>query len=137
MMPRRNQLQPETAVLQGSGIFAAVCAGERDICSLSEQEKQVYREECLAILESSNEEEVLPPLSSWPLQTALGREQFLRQFAWVGEEALFEAVAHVWDSLAEPRKLRSTRMGIAARSGGAGRHASPSSFSSFSRNTWR
>ena len=51
------------------------------------------------------------------------REAFLVEFHWLGEPSLFQAVAHVWDSLAEPRKDRCTLMGQLSSAGGIGKQA--------------
>jgi hypothetical protein len=63
------------------------------------------------------------PLTSFPLGSEEGRRAFLREFYGVGWDWLFQAVNHVWISLAEPRSARCTAMGIAAGTRGTGRRA--------------
>lgn len=79
-------------------------------------------DELLRILLADDEVEQ-PPLSSYPLQSQAGREAFLEAFAYVGEPALFAAVAHIWDSLAEPKNARCIQIGLQAGTGGKGRAA--------------
>jgi len=69
--------------------------------------------------ESDNE----PSLFAFSLSDRQGREAFLVELNWLGEPSLFQAVAHVWDSLAEPRKDRCTLMGQLSSAGGAGKQA--------------
>jgi len=61
------------------------------------------------------------PLLTYPLQTDEWRRAFLHDYYWVGETALFIAVAHVWATLAPPRALRCTLMGALSGSGGTGK----------------
>ena len=63
------------------------------------------------------------PLTSFPLSSEEGRKGFLREFYGVGWDWLFQAVNHVWNSLAEPRSARCTAMGIAAKTGGTAKVA--------------
>lgn len=63
------------------------------------------------------------PLASFPLQTNEGRREFLREYVRRGEQALFEAVGHIWAQLNEPREARCTAMGMAAGAGGKGKKA--------------
>lgn len=60
-------------------------------------------------------------LLSYPLQTEEWRKAFLHDYYWVGETALFIAVAHVWATLAPPRAERGTQMGILSGTGGTGK----------------
>ena len=62
-------------------------------------------------------------LTSFMLKDDAHRRAFLREFCKVGEPALFEAVSHIWSSLAEPRNARCIAMGIAAGTGGKGKMA--------------
>ena len=68
-------------------------------------------------------EEPLESVTSFPLATVEGRRAFLHQFYWIGEEALFQAVSHVWDSLGEPREGRTIQMGLEAGTGRKGKAA--------------
>lgn len=61
------------------------------------------------------------PLTQFNLASDAHRRAFLREYYWIGETALFEAVSHVWASLAEPRIARCTRMGLTAGCGGTGK----------------
>ncbi|MCL6741457.1 hypothetical protein LZ518_09970 [Sphingomonas sp. RB56-2] len=63
------------------------------------------------------------PLTSFVLSDAAHREAFLYEYCAQGEPSLFTAVAHIWDSLAEPRELRCTLKGAACGSGGKGKVA--------------
>ncbi len=65
----------------------------------------------------------LTPLKSFPLCTGEGRRAFLWEFYLVGWDSLFQAVTHVWESLAEPQEVRCTLMGVAAGTGGTGKLA--------------
>jgi len=51
------------------------------------------------------------------------RRAFLFAFYWIGESALFAAVSHVWERLAEPRDWRCTQMGQLSGTGGEGESA--------------
>ena len=62
-------------------------------------------------------------LLAYPLQTVEWRRAFLHDYYWVGETALFIAVAHVWSTLAPPRAARCTLMGVASGAGGTGKTA--------------
>ena len=64
-----------------------------------------------------------PPPNAYPLCTKEGRCGFLEAYIWRGEEALFEAVNHIWNELRQPRALRCTLMGQAAGTGGTGKKA--------------
>lgn len=61
------------------------------------------------------------PLTSFILEDDAHRRAFLREFCKVGEPALFEAVGHIWSSLAEPRDARCVALGIAAGTAGKGK----------------
>src|SRR5918998_2727232 len=74
------------------------------------------------------------PLTSFPLGSEDGRKAFLREFYGVGWDWLFQAVNHVWNSLAEPRSARCTAMGIAAGAGGTGKGALVKVMSTFLRD---
>lgn len=63
------------------------------------------------------------PLKLFPLSRKDGRDAFLHELYMIGYSALFEGVAHVWDSLAEPRAARCTQMGLEAGTGGKGKSA--------------
>jgi hypothetical protein len=63
------------------------------------------------------------PVSVYLLHTAEGREAFLQQFAYIGADAIFAAVSHVWDWLSPPRRPRTIEMGLIAGTGGTGRTA--------------
>ena len=62
-------------------------------------------------------------LLAYPLQTVEWRRAFLHDYYWVGETALFIAVAHVWSTLAPPRAARCTMMGLMSGTGGTGKAA--------------
>ena len=62
-------------------------------------------------------------LLAYPLQTVEWRRAFLHDYYWVGETALFVAVAHVWSTLAPPRAGRCTMMGLMSGAGGTGKTA--------------
>jgi len=71
-----------------------------------------------------NDPEPGPPNpSEWPLGTNEGRCGFLESYIWFGEEKLFEAVNHIWNSMREPRKLLSIYIGMYAGTGGSGKWA--------------
>ena len=61
--------------------------------------------------------------ASFDLRWAVGREAFLEEYLAWGTERLFEAVAHIWTSLAPPKATRCTLMGVAAGTGGTGKLA--------------
>ena len=64
-----------------------------------------------------------PPPSAYPLCTNEGRCGFLEAYIWRGEEALFEAVNHIWNQLRPPKAYRCTLIGVAAGTGGTGKKA--------------
>src|SRR5687768_16806251 len=64
-----------------------------------------------------------PPLASYPLHLAEGREGFLERLVDFGEPGVFAAVSHVWSSLAPPAAARCTQMGLHAGVGGKGKQA--------------
>jgi len=63
------------------------------------------------------------PMNSFVLADENHRQAFLFQYCWQGEPALFAAVAHIWDSLAEPREARCIQIGLATGTGGKGKIA--------------
>lgn len=63
------------------------------------------------------------PLTSFALHEPRQRQAFLGEFCRIGEPALFEAVSHIWSSLAQPQEARCTAMGVAAGTGGTGKKA--------------
>jgi hypothetical protein len=63
------------------------------------------------------------PLKIFPLDTETGRKQFLHELYWIGYDALFEGVNHVWNSLIAPRGYRCTLMGVHSGAGGSGKAA--------------
>jgi len=63
------------------------------------------------------------PLTSFVLSDPAHREAFLYEYCAQGEPSLFAAVAHIWDSLAEPRDARCIKMGLACGTGGKGKIA--------------
>lgn len=63
------------------------------------------------------------PLNLFFLGCEEGRRNFLHELYARGYSALFEGVAHVWDSLEEPRAYRCTLMGAASGAGGSGKAA--------------
>lgn len=63
------------------------------------------------------------PLTLFPLCTNEGRKGFLEEYIFWGDERLFEAVAHIWDSLNEPKTARCNAVGLAAGTGGTGKSA--------------
>ena len=68
------------------------------------------------------EPEVATP-SAWPLGSNEGRCGFVEAFCWFGEEVLFEAVNHAWNSLSEPRAMKCIYIGMYAGTGGSGKWA--------------
>ena len=64
-----------------------------------------------------------PPPSAYPLCTNEGRCGFLEAYIWRGEDAMFEAVNHIWSQLRPPKAYRCTLMGLAAGTGGSGKKA--------------
>ena len=64
-----------------------------------------------------------PDLSTYALHVSAQRNEFLYQYCVQGEPALFTAVAHIWDSLAEPRAARCAHIGAASGAGGHGKVA--------------
>lgn len=65
----------------------------------------------------------VPTPSAYHLGTHEGRCAFLDSFVWYGEEMLFEAVNHAWNSLSEPRALKCIYVGMYAGTGGSGKWA--------------
>ena len=63
------------------------------------------------------------PMNSFTLSDPAQREEFLYQYCYYGEPLLLAAVAHIWDSLAEPRQLRCALIGQACGTGGSGKLA--------------
>jgi len=63
------------------------------------------------------------PMNGFNLSDPLQREEFLYQYYCYGEPLLFAAVAHIWDSLAEPRDWRCIKIGLACGDGGTGKMA--------------
>lgn len=63
------------------------------------------------------------PLTAFDLSIGGGRVGFLERFMELGADAAFEATAHVWKMLAEPKAARCTLMGVAAGTGGTGKAA--------------
>src|SRR4029434_9998599 len=61
------------------------------------------------------------PMTSFALCNEDHRREFLHQYCWQGEPALLGAVAHIWDSLVEPREARCTQIGLASGAGGKGK----------------
>lgn len=47
------------------------------------------------------------PLKAYPLHDFTYRREFLSQVYWRGEDCLFEAVSHLWNSLKPPKDYRS------------------------------
>ena len=64
-----------------------------------------------------------PLLTNYSLDDQEERADFLYQYCWYGEPLLMGAVAHIWDSLAEPRLLRCALIGQASGAGGTGKMA--------------
>ena len=62
-------------------------------------------------------------LTAFALSDADQRAEFLYQYCYQGEPVLLVAVAHIWDSLAEPREARCIQIGMASGSGGKGKMA--------------
>jgi hypothetical protein len=63
------------------------------------------------------------PLTAFDLSVLSGRVEFLERFMELGADAAFEATAHVWTMLDEPKDARCTLMGIRAGTGGTGKAA--------------
>jgi hypothetical protein len=61
------------------------------------------------------------PLDSFYLGTPQGRVDFLWRLSELGEEGLWAATAHVWDSLASPKAYRTAAMAQAANVEGSGK----------------
>lgn len=71
-----------------------------------------------------DDDEFEPPMpSAYALCTNEGRCGFLEAYIWRGEDVIWEAVNHIWNSLNPPKALRCTLIGAAAESGGAGKAA--------------
>jgi len=83
------------------------------------EDKKLTVEENYALIEA----QLKIPLKTIPLCTEEGRKAFLHQLYWVGYDALFEGVSHVWNSLIAPRAYRCTLMGVHSGAGGAGKAA--------------
>ena len=83
------------------------------------EDKKLTVEENYALIEA----QLKIPLKAFPLCTEEGRKAFLHQLYWVGYDALFEGVSHVWNSLIAPRAYRCTLMGVHSGAGGAGKAA--------------
>jgi hypothetical protein len=66
-------------------------------------------------------EEAKIPFKSFNLGTVEGRKALLWKYYRIGDSSLFEAVAHIWDSLGEPKAAFGTRIGLAAGTGGMGK----------------
>ena len=67
-----------------------------------------------------------PPVpfpSEYHLGTNEGRCGFVAAYFWRGEEVLFEAVNHAWNSLSEPRAMKCIYIGMFAGTGGSGKWA--------------
>ena len=62
-------------------------------------------------------------LTAYTLNDDESRREFLFTFYWLGGTALFAAVSHVWDRLAEPREWRCTQIGQLSGTGGQGKAA--------------
>jgi hypothetical protein len=76
-----------------------------------------------AAVEEDDDDFEPPPPSAYPLCTNEGRCGFLEAYIWRGEEALFEAVNHLWNELHPPKAYRCTLIGLAAGTGGTGKKA--------------
>lgn len=63
------------------------------------------------------------PLNHFFLRNEDGRKAFFQELYARGYSALFEAVAHVWTSLEEPREYRCMLIGAACGTGGSGKTA--------------
>src|SRR5690348_8225051 len=63
------------------------------------------------------------PFKNFPLCTNEGRKAFLEEYVFWGNDRLFEAVAHIWDSLNEPKDARCIGIGLASGTGGTGKSA--------------
>ena len=65
----------------------------------------------------------LADLTTYALSYTEQRVEFLHQYCYQGEPVLLVAVAHIWDSLAEPREARCIQIGLASGAGGKGKMA--------------
>ena len=65
----------------------------------------------------------VPSPSEYHLGSNEGRCAFLDSFIWYGEDKLFEAVNHAWNSLAHPRPVKCIYIGMWAGTGGSGKWA--------------
>lgn len=83
----------------------------------------LHEEDKPVMLAGTEGEQTVIPFSAFPLSIEPGRLGFLQQLYAIGFDALFEGVAHVWDSLAEPREERGRLMGVASGVGGSGKVA--------------
>jgi hypothetical protein len=63
------------------------------------------------------------PLKAYPLYDFASRRAFLSQVYWRGEDCLFEAVSHMWNSLKPSRDYRSAVILNAAGLTGSGKAA--------------
>ena len=64
-----------------------------------------------------------PRPSEWPLGSNEGRCGFLESYIWFGEEALFEAMSHIWNSMRKPKNTLCVYIGMYAGTGGSGKWA--------------
>jgi hypothetical protein len=71
---------------------------------------------------NSNEWDEIP-LKAYPLHDFTYRREFLSQVYWRGEDCLFEAVAHLWNSLKAPKDYRSAFILHKAGFSGSGKAA--------------
>jgi len=84
-----------------------------------------YEQNLSVDIGSDSDDEGIPvsTLYKFSLLEEENRQAFLFAYYWIGETALFAAVSHVWDRLAEPRGLRCTQMGQLSGVGGEGKQA--------------
>jgi hypothetical protein len=84
-----------------------------DILAMSPEELQAW----------ASEEPQPIPFKTFPLCTDEGRKAFLEEYVFWGNDRIFEAVSHIWDSLVEPKTLRCIGIGLVAGTGGTGKAA--------------
>lgn len=66
-----------------------------------------------------------PPvdLKTFHLGTEEHRQDFLYQYQWQGDDVLFTAIAHIWDSLEGEREAHCILVGLLSGTGGKGKTA--------------
>ena len=103
----------QTAQMSVDEIGMAILNGEMSYEQLSQEQ----------LLEWAAWEPPPIDLTKFHLGTEEHRQQFLYQYQWQGDEVLFPAVAHIWDSLNGQRDGHCILIGALSGTGGNGRTA--------------